>query len=141
MKIHAMICLLAIAVCAPAAPIPKSLKKKSKNFDYEGYWEVMRENINGAPSPTSNGKYWKIEKDKFYYLLKETNTESSGSSCKLETPDETEPQLKVYNKDTRCRLEIDQEQLTWVFANSKTDPLEDCTPGKDRVIYYFKRVN
>lgn len=140
MKTQAMICLLLIAAGTLAAPIPRSLKIKSKNFDFEGYWEVVRENINGAPSANLNGKYWKIEKDKFYYSLKEANTESSGSSGKLETPDESEPQLKVYSKDTRCRLEIDGEQLTWVFANSKTDPLEDCTPGKDRVIYYFKRV-
>jgi hypothetical protein len=123
-----------------AAPIPKALKAQRKSYDYEGYWEVIAENINGKPSPVSNGKYWMIEKDKFHYSLKEMEIGNTGNSGKLTTPDETQPQMKLYDGRTRCRLEIENDQLTWIFANDKADPLDCIDPAPQRVIYYFKRV-
>ena len=139
MKTQAMICLLLVATCTLAAPIPKALKAKSVDTGYEGYWEQTGSNANLKEGGITHGKYWKIEADRFYYDLKELETTQNSHKGPLGTPDESNPQIKLYN-ETRCRLEIHDDVLTWVFGNSKTDPLEDCTPGKDRVIYYFKRV-
>ena len=139
MKTQAMICLLLVATCTLAAPIPKALKAKSVDTGYEGYWEQTGSNSNLKEGGITHGKYWKIEAERFYYNLKELETTQNSNKGPLGTPDESNPQIKLYN-EIRCRLEIHDDVLTWVYGNSKTDPLEDCTPGKDRVIYYFKRV-
>ena len=139
MRSMALPTLLIVATAVSAAPIPKSLKVKHSQLDFEGYWEQTGSNSNGQVGTVSHGKYWKIEKDKFYYNLGQMEIVQSSNNGPLSTPDDRQPQIKLYN-DTRCRLEIVDDDLTWVFANDKSDRLENCDVGPRRVIYYFKRV-
>jgi hypothetical protein len=139
MRVLMLLAFVVFTGVAVGAPIPKTLKKK-RNYDFDGYWEVVGENINGKPSPISNGKYWMIDKDKFYYNLKTTEINGNSNSGTIKTPDEDKPWFKIYSTTTPCRLEIEGEDLTWVFANEPKDPLENCDPGPQRVIYYFKRA-
>jgi hypothetical protein len=139
MQFHAFIALLIFAVCAVAAPIPKFLKKRLGNTDYEGYWEQTGSNSDGKEGGITHGRFWKIENDKFYYNLKDMDLPQSSNKGPLSTPDENVPQIKLFN-DTRCRLEINDDVLTWVFGNNKADPLDNCDPAAQRIIYYFKRV-
>jgi hypothetical protein len=140
MRCLALTALFVLGCLAMGAPIPKSLKIKKKNFDYDGYWELTGQNMNGKVSPLTLGKYWKIDKDKFYYSIKDMESIPSGNAGKITTPDESQPTLKMYNDNTRCLLDIDDDQLTWIFANDKADPLDNCDPAPQRVIYYFKRA-
>ncbi len=131
------VAFITFALMLVAAPIPKSLKKSKKN-DYEGIWEVNGSNTDGKPSSTAGaGKFWRIETDKFYYAM--STPEATGTSGTLSTPDENHQELKLYNGSTRCLLEIDGDQLTWVFASDKNDPLDTATPAHNRVIYTFTR--
>ncbi len=127
------------AAVVNAAPIPKALKKQTSRFDYEGFWEQTSSNINGKEGNVTHGKYWKIEGDYFYYSLKDTEVLNVSNKGPLITPDQSEPEIKLYNQ-TRCRLEIEGDTLKWVFGNDKTDKLENCEPSPKRIIYSFKRV-
>ena len=140
MRCLALTAVFVLCSFSMAAPIPKSLKIKKKSYDFDGYWELTGQNTNGKVSPLSLGTYWFIEKDKFYYSLKEMQATPTGSSGKITTPDESQPGLKIYNSNTRCLLDIENDQLTWIFANDKADPLDNCDPAPQRVIYYFKRA-
>lgn len=140
MRCLALTAVFVLCSFAMAAPIPKSLKIKKKSYDFDGYWELTGQNMNGKVTPLSLGTYWLIEKDKFYYSLKELQIAPNTNSGKLVTPDDSQPQLKLYNDNTRCLLDIENDQLTWIFANDKADPLDNCDPAPQRVIYYFKRA-
>jgi hypothetical protein len=134
-----LLLLFAATGAVVAAPIPKALKKKQNNLDFEGYWEQTGSNSNGKDGGITHGKYWKVESDKFYYSLAAPEAPQGSSKGALTTPDESKPNIKDYS-NSRCRLEINDDVLSWVFANDKGDPLEDCAPGPRRIIYYFKRV-
>jgi hypothetical protein len=141
MRTMLLLALMAFTGLAGAAPIPKALKKQ-KNLSFDGYWELQSENFNGkAQGAMSTGKYWMVEKDKFYYSLKSMEIGQGSASGTLKTPDEEKPWIKIYSTNTKCRLEIEGDQLTWVFANDQNDPLENVEPGPQRVIYYFKRAD
>ena len=139
MKTQAMICLLLVATCTLAAPIPKALKAKSVDTGYEGYWEQTGSNANLKEGGITHGKYWKIEADRFYYGLSDAAVPQAHSLSVLNTPDESQPEIKLYNGNLN-RLEIHDDVLTWVFGTSKTVPPVSCEPAANRVIYYFKRV-
>jgi hypothetical protein len=140
MRCLALTALFVLSSLVMAAPIPKSLKIKKKSYDYDGYWELTGQNLNGKVSPLTLGRYWLIEKDKFYYSMQEMQITPTGNAGRIVTPDESIPSKKLYNDNTRCLLEIDGDQLIWIFANDKADPLDNCEPASQRVIYYFKRA-
>ena len=131
------VALLALALTVVAAPIPKSLKKLNKNYDFDGIWEQVGSNVNGAAGNITHGKYWKIDKDKFYYSM--ANLEAQGNLGTMTTPDESQPQYKNYSS-SRLMLEIDGDTLKWIFTSTKEDKLETCEPGPGRSFYTFKRV-
>jgi hypothetical protein len=129
--------ILIVTASLDAAPIPKSLKK-SKNYNFDGVWEQTGSNVNGQEGGLSHGKYWKLEKDTFWYMMPDVNTLSNKSQ--IMTPDESQPQYKLYSK-SRCLLELeDEDTLKWIFANEPNDLLEKCEPGPGRSLYTFKRV-
>jgi hypothetical protein len=128
--------ILMMVSWASTAPIPKSLKAK-KNYNFDGVWEQTGSNVNGQEGGLSHGKYWKLEKDKFWYLMPDTSTLANES--KITTPDESQPQYKDYSSN-RCVLElVDEDTLKWLFT-TKGDRPETCEPGPGRSLYTFKRV-
>ena len=136
---HVAIIMLLVAGSVAAAPIPKALKAKSVDTGYEGYWEQTGSNANLKEGGITHGKYWKIEADRFYYSLSDAAVPQAHSFSMLNTPDESQPEIKLYNGNLN-RLEIHDDVLTWVFGTSKTVPPVSCEPAANRVIYYFKRV-
>ena len=131
--------LIMLVPVAETAPIPKSLKVK-KSYNFDGVWEQIGSNVNGKEGAITHGKYWKLDKDTFYYSMPTTEPKDGGSKSSISTPDETQPQYKNYSS-SRCLLELeDEDTLKWIFANDKNDKLEQCEPGPQRSLYTFKRV-
>jgi hypothetical protein len=131
--------LILLSPFAETAPIPKSLKAK-KSYSFDGIWEQVGSNVNGQDGQMTHRKYWKLEKDTFWYSMPTTDPKDGGSKSVITTPDESQPQYKNYTS-SRCLLELeDDDTLKWIFANDKNDKLEKCEPGPDRSLYTFKRV-
>jgi hypothetical protein len=131
-----ILCLVATVL---AAPIPKALKKQ-KSYNFDGVWEQIGSNVNGKDEKIIHGKYWKLEKDTFWYSMPSTESEGAGNKSKITTPDESKPQYKLYS-NSRCLLELeDEDTLKWIFVSDKDDPLDTCEPGRQRSLYTFKRV-
>jgi hypothetical protein len=130
--------LMVLVSFAESAPIPKSLKKKnSSNFD--GVWEQTGSNVNGQEGQMTHGKYWKLDKDTFWYSMPTTDPKDGGSKSAITTPDESQPQYKNYSS-SRCVLELeDEDTLKWLFTTIGDKP-EKCEPGPGRSLYTFKRV-
>jgi hypothetical protein len=134
-----LLAILVLTAVATAAPIPKALKKKPNSADFLGFWEQTGSNSNGKEGGVTHAKYWKIEPDKFYYGLPDTNTLKSTASMKISTPDESQPNIIEYGGSLN-RLEVHDDVLTWVFGTSKTEAPDGIEPRASRIIYYFKRV-
>ncbi len=135
-----LLCLLllsSLALIVIAAPIPKQLKQINKNYNFDGIWEQTGSNVSGKEGGLSHGKYWKLEKDKFWYMMPDTSTLANES--KISTPDESRQQYKDYSSN-RCVLELeDDDTLKWLFTINGDKP-EKCEPGPGRSLYTFKRV-
>lgn len=130
--------ILILVSSVQTAPIPKSLKAK-KSYNFDGVWEQTASNVNGQDGTLSHGKYWKLEKDTFWYSMPTTDPKDGGNKSVITTPDESQPQHRDYSS-TCCVLELeDEETLKWLFT-TKGDRPEKCEPGPGRSLYTFKRV-
>jgi hypothetical protein len=132
------ILVLMVGGFADAAPIPKALKKL-RNSDYEGVWELTGYNYDGSDRALTNGNFWEIKDGKLYYGMPSVDVHKQGSEGDLKTPDESKPQYKHYG-GSMCLLELNGDELKWIFCQETSETLTTCEPGKARHLYTFKRA-
>jgi hypothetical protein len=135
-----------------AAPIPKSLKKKTVSL--EGRWQLASMNYNGQPLNGGNStQIWSVIGEELsiedgpngvrrnngvnYKMVK---VEGDGDNCVDWTIEYTN--ARVSNYVYRGRVKFEQDGFDFVFSTNGRDAgrPETVEPGPNRYLYSFKRI-
>lgn len=149
LAVAALFALAAVAVLAPAAPVPKGVKQPG----LDGTWELLRQNAGGEERVVSTTFHWTIEGEA---LTTERNggrePGHSGPDCSLVRPKDGPANARDYvihsqgdnSSDLSFRgiAEVDGDTFTFCYTlGEKGERPKECKAGPGVVLFVFKRVH
>ncbi len=145
-------CLVLTLSALVAAPIPKSLRKKTTSLD--GRWQLVTMNYNGKAQNTGNSnQIWNVKDEELVIEdsangvrrnngvnYKFAKVEGDSDNCADWTIMYTN--ARVSNITFRGRVKYDEDGFDFCFSTNGRDNARPDTvePGANRYLYSFKRL-
>ena len=136
-QMRTLAALLAVALPALAAPVPKELRK----HELVGTWEITTSNVwGGGPSDQYNGQRWRFAESGVFTITERGQPKPRLTGSFTQTADGMSILYGERGVPAKSLYERDDDTLRLANTKLNGQRAADLRPSADAVIYTFKRV-